>query len=87
MKFGYNRRFVKSYARLNKQSQKAIDRALFLLLEDFSHRSLRTKKMQGYEGVFEASANMDIRITFHLEKPDMIVLRNCGHHDRTLSNP
>jgi len=30
---------------------------------------------------------MDIRITFHFEKPDTIVLRNCGHHDRTLSNP
>lgn len=87
MKFGYNRRFVKSYARLDKQSQKAIDKALVLLLEDFSHPSLRTKKMEGRDYIFEASANMDIRITFHFEKPDTIVLRNCGHHDRTLKNP
>ncbi len=87
MKFGYNKRFVKSYARLDKQVQKAIDKALSLLLENFRHPSLRMKKMQGHEGVFEISANMDIRITFHFEKPDTIVLRNCGHHDRTLNNP
>lgn len=87
MVFGYKKRFVKSYARLDKQAQKAIDKALTLLLDDYRNPSLRTKKMQGYEGVFEASANMDIRITFHFEKPDTIVLRNCGHHDRTLNNP
>ena len=32
-------------------------------------------------GCIEASANMDIRITFHFEKPDTVVLRNCEHHD------
>lgn len=87
MNFFYQRRFVKSYARLDKPSQKVVDKALQLLLNDFSHPSLRTKKIQGYEDIFEASANMDIRVTFHLEKPDTIVLRNCGHHDRTLKNP
>lgn len=43
--------------------------------------------MEGYEGAFEASANMDIRITFHDEKTDTIVLRNVGRHDDALSNP
>ena len=37
--------------------------------------------------IFEASANMDIRITFHFDNSDTIILRNCGHHDRTLKNP
>lgn len=45
------------------------------------------KKMEGWDYIFEAGANMDIRITFHFEKTDTIVLRNCGHHDRTLKNP
>ena len=57
-----------------------------MMLENPLHRSLRTKKMEEYEHIFEASANMDIRMTFHFEKPDTIVLRNCGHHDEALGN-
>ncbi len=50
--------------------------------------SLRIKKMQGKKGVYEMSANMDIRITFNYEKePARIILRNCEHHDRTIKNP
>jgi mRNA-degrading endonuclease YafQ of YafQ-DinJ toxin-antitoxin module len=37
--------------------------------------------------VWEASANMDLWITFEIEKPDKLILRNCGHHDETLNNP
>ncbi len=59
------------------------------LENDFSHSSLRVKKMKGYRNpnVWEASATMDLRITFEIEKPDKLILRNCGHHDETLSNP
>lgn len=87
MKFRRTPRFDENYVRLDDKSQKAINKALKLLAHDFKYPSLRTKKMQGYERIFEASENMDIRITFHFEKPDTIVLRNCGHHDRTLNNP
>ncbi|WP_227002565.1 cytotoxin [Salicibibacter kimchii] len=74
---------------MDKQSQKVINQALVILAEDFSHPSLRVKKMTGYHkpDVWEASANMDLRITFELKKPDTIILRNCGHHNRTLNNP
>jgi mRNA interferase RelE/StbE len=72
---------------LDSKSQKAVHKALQLLLNNPRHPSLRTKKMEGHSFVFEASANMDIRITFHFEKPDTLVLRNCGHHDETLRAP
>lgn len=87
MEFRRTPRFNSNYANLDAQSQKAIKKALKFLIHDLYYPSLRTKKMQGHEGIFEASANMDVRITFHFEKPDTIVLRNCGHHDRTLNNP
>ena len=87
MQFRRTPRFNDNYAKLDADSQKTIKKALRFLIHDFQYPSLRTKKMQGYERIFEASANMDIRITFHFEKPDTIVLRNCGHHDRTLNNP
>lgn len=80
-------RFDDNFAALDKQSQKAIKKALAFLAHDRKHPSLRVKKMEGWDYIFEASANMDIRITYHWEKPDTIVLRNCGRHDRTLKNP
>ncbi|GGP10184.1 hypothetical protein [Oceanobacillus neutriphilus] len=45
------------------------------------------KKMKGHKFIFEASPTMGIRITFHYQNPDYIVLRNVGNHDITLSNP
>ncbi len=80
-------RFDQSLAALDPKSQKAVAKALRLLLNNPHHPSLRTRKMEGCSHVFEASANMDIRITFHYEKPDTIILRYCGHHDATLSKP
>ena len=48
------------------------------------HPSLRAKKIQGTDRIFEASINMSIRITFEYIKPDTIYLRNAGEHDKTL---
>lgn len=82
-------RFKKQYKKLDKQSQKIINQALVLLVKDFSYPSLRVKKMKGYRNpdIWEASANMDLRITFEFQNPDTFILRNCGHHDETLNNP
>ncbi|MGG1519140.1 cytotoxin [Paenibacillus oryzisoli] len=79
--------FKEKLVELDSQSRKAIQKALRIMLDNPRHPSLRTKKMEGHDHIFEASANMDIRMTFHYEKPDTIVLRNCGHHDEALRNP
>jgi len=86
-KFRFTEKFTENYSKLDIHSQKAIDKALRFLANNPKYPSLRTKKMEGTDHIFEASATMDIRITFHYEKPDILVLRNCGHHDRTLNNP
>jgi len=82
-------RFKKAYKKLDKQSQKVINQALILLVDDLSHPSLRVKKMKGYHNpdLWEMSANMDLRITFEFIKPNTLILRNCSHHDATLNNP
>ncbi|HHY74186.1 MAG TPA: cytotoxin [Bacillus bacterium] len=89
MELEFTKVFVKKYKKLDLQSQKTIKNALTIIAQDFSHPSLRIKKMKGYRNpnVWEASANMDLRITFEIEKPDKLILRNCGHYDETLSNP
>ena len=89
MKLIFSKPFIRKYKKLDPESQKLIKKVLETLENDFSHPSLRVKKMKGYRNpnVWEASANMDLRITFEMEKPDKIILRNCGHHDETLGNP
>lgn len=89
MKLVFTKPFVKKFKKLDAQSQKAINKALQTMSNDFSHPSLRVKKMKGYHNpdIWEASASMDLRITFEIEKPNTLILRNCGHHDSTLYNP
>ena len=42
--------------------------------------SLRTKKVQGLDNVFEMSVNMDIRILWRYENGVIILLIDIGHH-------
>lgn len=82
------KKFKKGFQKLEKSDQKAAEKALKQLAKNPRHPSLRVKKMKGSQNdIWEASANMDIRITFHFQSPDIMVLRNCGHHDPTLKNP
>ncbi|GAB4074636.1 hypothetical protein GCM10028778_21390 [Barrientosiimonas marina] len=89
MKLAFTKAFVKRYKKLDPQNQGKIKITLQQLEQDLSYPSLRVKKMKGYRqpAIWEASASMDLRITFEIEKPDTIILRNCGHHDQTLNNP
>ena len=61
-----------------------LEKFLLLLEENPQHPSLRTKKIQGTDEIFEASITMALRVTFQYVKPDTIYLRNVGEHDITL---
>lgn len=89
MKIEFTNRFIKIFKRLDKESQSRINQALKRMQTDLTHHSLRVKKMKGYRNpdIWEASATMNLRITFEYVKPDVLILRNCGHHDKTLGNP
>ncbi|UJL46667.1 cytotoxin [Virgibacillus sp. NKC19-16] len=89
MELYFTTSFVRKYKKLDTQSQNILKKTLKLMEENFSHPSLRIKKMKGYQNpdIWEASASMDLRITFEIEKPKKVILRNCGHHDQTLKNP
>ena len=80
-------RFVKELKKLLKKGVlTAIQLEKFLLLIESNpqHPSLRTKKIQGTDEIFEASITMGIRVTFQYIKPDTIYLRNVGEHNKTL---
>ncbi|WP_066188314.1 MULTISPECIES: type II toxin-antitoxin system RelE family toxin [Gracilibacillus] len=89
MELYFTKSFVRKYKKMDTKAQIKIQDTLELMADNFSHPSLRIKKMKGYQNpdIWEASVNMDLRITFEIRKPEKIILRNCGQHDSTLNNP
>ncbi len=85
------RKFDKKLHRLAKENPNILDQVEktldALLRYPPPHPSLRMKHIQGTDGLFECSVNMDIRITFEFSVPDAILLRNIDHHDDALKRP
>jgi len=86
MNIYYSQLFVEKTKLLSIEARRALKNKLELMIENPRHPSLRTKKIQGQDNIFEASITMDIRITWQYTE-DGILLRNIGEHDRTLKNP
>jgi mRNA-degrading endonuclease RelE of RelBE toxin-antitoxin system len=86
MKIVFSSRFVKEYRNLSKSIQILTDKQLRFLAIDFRHPSLRVKKVQGVDAIFEGRVTRSYRFTFHFEE-DALVLRRVGEHDKTLKNP
>ena len=74
-------RFRKNYKKLNANEKKQVVKTLVFLAENPLHPSLRTKRIQGTDNLFECSVNMDIRIIWYYEDDQMILLLDIGHHN------
>ncbi len=79
-KLKYTKVFEKDLKSLSSKEQKAIAQKLKILAENPFYPSLRTKKVQGLDNVFEMSVNMDIRILWKYENGVIILLLDVGHH-------
>ena len=79
-KLKYTKVFEKGLKALSSKEQKAVAQKLKLLAENPFYPSLRTKKVQGLDDVFEMSVNMDIRILWKYEDGIIILLLEVGHH-------
>ena len=76
-----DKHFSRGYRKLPSSLQKQIDNKLIRLAENPGHPSLRTKRIQGTERLYESSVNMDVRLVWHYEEDQLIVLLDVGHHD------
>lgn len=74
--------FKRSYKKLPKFIQKKTDRILMLLVDDLRHPSIRAKKIQGAEDIWEGRIDKFHRFTFGIQN-DEIILRAIGPHDIT----
>ena len=73
-------RFRRAYKKKPAAMRSAIDEAVAQLRRDPRHPGLRTHRVQGTAGVWEARLSNSNRLTFHWRE-DTIVLRNHCNHD------
>ena len=73
--------FEMGLKKLSKDEQKMVFKKVQILAANPFYPSLRTKKIQGIENLFECSVNMDIRIIWQYRDGTIILLLEVGHHD------
>mgnify|MGYP002626742085 CR=1 FL=1 len=83
-KLKYTKEFEKNLKKLSSKEQRAVANKLKLLCQNPFNPSLRTKKVQGIDNVFEMSVNMDVRILWRYENGIIILLLDIGHHKAVL---
>jgi mRNA interferase RelE/StbE len=86
MRLQYTRRFQRAYSDLSDKDAERVRKALFELAENPRHPSLRVKKIQGTDNIWEARAGLLMRMTFEMSG-DSIILRNVGPHNHALKKP
>lgn len=80
-KITYSKAFEKHYKKLSEDEKKQTKKKLKIFIENPTHPSLRSKKIQGADGIWEFSVNMDIRVIWFYEGDEIIFLIDIGHHD------
>lgn len=86
MRLQYTHRFQRAYNDLSNEDVEHVKKALRLLADDLRHPSLRVRKIQGTDSIWEARASRSLRWTFEV-RGDVLILRNVGAHDDTLKKP
>lgn len=81
LKITFTDRFQKHYKDLSSTEKKQFRNKLTIFTENPLHPSLRTKRIQGTEDLFEFSVNMDIRVIWFYEGDALVALVDIGHHD------
>ncbi|MDI9413266.1 MAG: type II toxin-antitoxin system RelE/ParE family toxin [Bacillota bacterium] len=76
----FTKRFERNIKRLSSLEQKLVANKLKVLMVNPFYPSLRAKKIQGFDDLFECSVNMDIRILWRYEDGKIILLLDIGHH-------
>ena len=80
-KITYSKAFQKHFKKLSDIEKRQTKNKLKFFIENPTHPSLRSKKIQGTDGIWESSINMNIRIIWFYEDNELIFLLDIGHHD------
>jgi len=75
------KQFAKNLRKLSSDDQRLVAKKLKLLVQNPFHPSLRTKKVQSLDDVFECSVNMSVRVLWKYKGSTLILLIDIGRHD------
>lgn len=67
MKLRYSAHFLRSYNAAPVQVQKALDKQILLLMQNLRHPSLRAKKYDEAQNIWQARVTRDWRFYFSIE--------------------
>ena len=81
IKITFTPRFQKHYKNLSDNEKKQFKNKLAVFADNPLHPSLRTKRIQGTDNLFEFSVNMDICVIWFYEGESLVALIDIGHHD------
>ena len=81
LKITFTERFQKHFKELSATEKKQFRNKLTIFAENPLHPSLRTKRIQGTDDLYEFSVNMDIRVIWFYEGDALVALVDIGHHD------
>ncbi len=79
MKIYRTKRLVKSYANAPPEVQRAFDKQLRLLVDNLQHPSLRAKKYDAANDVWQARVNRDWRLYFKIEGDAYYIIDMTPH--------
>ncbi|MDD2234742.1 MAG: cytotoxin [Desulfitobacteriaceae bacterium] len=89
IKIGTNR-FKWAFRKIPREIQMLFADKMEQFINDWRHPSLRAKRIQGTDGVWEAGLNMSVRFTFEWIEENgkqICLLHNIGDHDHVLRPP
>lgn len=79
MKIRLTDKAIKRYKKLSKNLQHKADKQFEYLRTDSSHPSLKVKKYQGYENLWQGRIDKSYRFYFHIIEPDYIIISIINH--------
>jgi addiction module RelE/StbE family toxin len=79
--------FEKQVRKLSPEIKRKLRNKIKLVANDPSHPSLRSKPLRGAPGIYEASIDMNYRLTYERLKGNVLRLRVVAKHDDALRNP
>jgi mRNA-degrading endonuclease YafQ of YafQ-DinJ toxin-antitoxin module len=80
MKIRWTPLFRRDFERLPDEVRFRAEKAIRLLKENPRYPSLRSKKMENVDNIWEASVTISHRITYEVSG-DTLILRRIGTHD------
>lgn len=89
--FSWSPRFERAFRKLPREIKLLFSDKIMQFENNWHHPSLRVKRLEGTDDIWEARVNMSVRFTFRWIKgedgTDICQLRNIGEHDHCLRPP